>query len=106
MTILRNINYVVRLSPMTSEDPHRLQGRREDFPVDVFRHLESKIHILRVEVMRRAAALAAWDPAQRDLTTFTVGIPHVRQAVDELFDDPSLPGILGLVYPDTPTAAT
>ena len=74
-------------------------GRREDFPVDTFRHLEKKIQTLRLETLQRAAELAGQDGRQLDKPIFTVGISHVDQAIEDLLGDPSLLGKLGLKYP-------
>jgi hypothetical protein len=59
--------------------------RREDFPVDSFRHLEGYWHLIRRIVMARAAQLA--DRETPEGPVYTVTRDHVAMALRELLSD-------------------
>lgn len=61
------------------ETETKAQKRREIFPVESFRHLESKIQQIRREVMNRAAELA--DVMGSDPDEYLVSPSHVDSAL-------------------------
>lgn len=68
---------------------HAPSERQEDFPVDTFRHLESRLGRIRRHVMQQAASIAeAATPAEASV--YRVEPEHVNLALFHLIENPAV----------------
>ena len=83
---------------------HSSSGRREDFPIDSLRYMESKLGEIRRAVMKRAASLAE-AATSVDMPTYRVEPEHIDLAFSYFVDNSAVMDFRSSVQKDQITEA-